>query len=128
MDQENLQVCKFGLRGEKMSSEIDFSEEAKTWARFLVTDESRRPGDYKLAMQRVARYAKVPFALLWSLHYRPSKTIPTSQYVALGRYLLDVHRRKYREERAVTLARTEFGRLLLSAADRLAGAKDGALE
>lgn len=121
-------MCKFGLRGDQMSSEIDFSEEAKTWARFLVTDESRRPGDYKLAMQRVARYAKVPFAFLWGLHYRQSKTIPTSHYASLGRYLLDVHRRKYREERAVTLARTELGRMLLSASDRLGSPKDGDLE
>ena len=111
-----------------MSTETEFANEASQWARFLVVDESSRPGDYKNAMRRVARHARVSFGLLWSLHYRTPKTISTGQYVALGRYLLDVHRRKYREERAATLATTEFGRMLLRAADSLSGQEAGDLD
>ena len=110
-----------------MSNEFEFVDETAYWARSLVMRETRSRGDYLDAMRRVADHVKVPFALLWGLHYRRPKTVSVGQYVKLGRHFADVQRRKYRAERATTDAQTELGRMLLGAADSLAGEKPTAL-
>ena len=97
-----------------------YVEEARNWARELVRNEARFPGDYGPAMKRMARKAGVPFGAVWSLHYRTPQTIGVEVYVALGAYYGEQHR-KYREERAETQPRTALGRALLRAADALAG-------
>lgn len=105
--------------GKKMSASA-FVEEARDWAKELVRTESRRPGDHKPAMRRVARRVGVTFALLKNLHYRPPKSISVNDYLAL---YLDYHAneqsRKFREERANTKAKTLLGQILLRTADAL---------
>lgn len=110
-----------------MSEASVFVEEAKGWARELVVSDSRMPGDYKNAMRRVARKAAVPFHLIWSLHYRPPKSIDVGQWAALGNFYAG-QRQKFNAERAAVMPRTALGALLLGAADRLAGQDAGVLK
>ena len=103
-----------------------FVTEAQGWAKALVKAEARSPGDYGAAMRRVASMAKLPFTVLFNLHYRPPKTLAVDHYVKLGTLYVE-YERKYRSERSATEANTWFGRILLGAADRLARSEDGAL-
>ena len=112
---------KVYLRSLKMSQAGEFVDEARSWALALVRAESRFPGDYASAMRRVARRAKVPFGLLWSLHYRLPKTIPVERYAALAGAYADAQRDRYRTERSGIEATTWLGKILLRAADRVAG-------
>jgi hypothetical protein len=107
-----------------MSSALAFVEEAGRWARALVWDECRRPGDYADAMRRVSRRTRVPFGLLWNLHYRQPKTIGVEKYAALGAAYCDYQRRKYQEEREAAAPSTALGAALLRAADYLARQDD----
>ena len=109
----------FHLRGSLMSAAA-FVLEAQSWAKALTKSESRFPGDYGPAMRRVAAKAKVPFGLMWALHYRTPKTISVDAYAQLGAYYVE-QQRKYRVERNAVAATTPLGRALLRAADRLAG-------
>lgn len=108
-----------------MSSSSSFVEEAEQWARDLVRDECRFPGDYRPAMKRVAARSRVPYGLIWNLHYRLPKTLDVEKYAALGAFYADEQKRKFMSERSKVRATTALGALLLRAADRLAGEEDG---
>jgi hypothetical protein len=101
-----------------MTMEVDYAEEGVSWAQYFLRNEASRPGDYAHAMRRVARRAKVPFSLLWALHYRPSKRIATGQYALLGRHIAHVQQAKCHEPSS-HLAKTALGKALLADADRL---------
>src|SRR5277367_4373012 len=112
---------KLRLRRVKMSSSA-YVEEAEKWARSLVRNESRFPGDYGPAMRRLAARVGVSFTLLWRLHYKLPKSIDVENYLAIGEFFSErEQRRKYGEERREVTARTRLGRYLLGAADRAAG-------
>ena len=104
-----------------------YVEEAKEWAHALTRSESRFPGDYGPAMKRVANMARVPAGLLWNLRYRTPKSISTEHYAALGTAYANEQRRLYRQARAEIAPRTTLGRLLVRAADFVAGEEVGDL-
>lgn len=112
-------MSKFRLRSEDMSASA-YVEETKDWASALTRAESRFPGDYGPAMERVARKAGVPPGLLWRLRYRTPKSIATEHYAALGAYFASQQSR-YRAERAAYAPKTALGAILLRAADFVAG-------
>lgn len=62
--------CKNSLRSAK-----DFVDEARQLARKMVQRECRGPGDMIPAMQRIETTYGVPYGVLWSLRYRPPKTV-----------------------------------------------------
>lgn len=97
-----------------------YVEEARSWAHGVTISETRFPGDYGPAMDRVARKAGVPSGLLWRLRYRTPKSIATEHYAALGAYFASQQSR-YRAERAAVEPKTALGAFILRAADRLAG-------
>lgn len=113
---------KFMLRSGVMAAAA-YVEEAREWAHALTQAESRFPGDYGLAMSRVAGKAKVPARLLWRLRYRVPKTINTDHYAALGVAYAD-EQSKYRADGHSVIAKTMLGRLLVRAADALDSAAD----
>lgn len=117
-------MCKVYLRGLIMRAEA-FVEEASVWAKALVRQECRFPGDYLPAMRRVARRLGLPFSILWALHYRKPKSLAVERYAALARAYADEQARKYREERAAITATTALGKALLRALDSLAGEESG---
>lgn len=114
--------------GNRKMSASAFVEEATDWAKELVHVETKRPGDHKPAMGRVARRAGVSFALLKNLHYRPPKSISINDYLAL---YLDFHAneqpKRYREERAGAKPKTIIGEILLRASDRMVRENVGAV-
>ena len=103
-----------------------YVEEARGWAKAVTRAESRFPGDYGPAMDRVARKSGVPSGVIWRLHYRKPKSIATDHYAALGAYFAN-HEASYRTERSLRLDGSALGALLLRAADRLAGQEVGGL-
>ena len=119
-------MCKTPLRGKQMPASV-YVEETIRWAKAAVRDEARFPGDYKPAVERVARKAGVSRGLLWSLLYRPPKSIAVEAYEALAIYTNE-QERKYRQERAEVAPKTRLGRLLVRAADALVGEDDGGLK
>ena len=120
-------MSKKFLRSGQVTDAGVYVEEASRWARSLVHSEARGPGDHQNAMRRVARRLHVPFNTLWRLHYRKPKTIGAEIFCALGE-AIDAQPRRYREERALLEPKTALGRLLLRAADRLAGEDPKALD
>lgn len=106
---------KNGLRSGEMSSSGSYVDDAVGWARDLTQAESRCPGDYGNAMQRLARQIGVPFRVLWNLHYRRPKTIDAANFVSLGAAY--EQRRLYREERDGYAPKTRLGRFLVGALD-----------
>lgn len=79
------------------------------------------------AIGGVAAQAKCPRTSLWSLLYRPPKTVPSHLYLAL-KHLYEVERARqnnlYARERAAAAAPTGFGRYFVRAADALVGEID----
>lgn len=49
--------------------------EAQSWAKALVTHESRGPGDLDGAMHRLESRYGIPWRTFWALRYRPPKQI-----------------------------------------------------
>lgn len=66
-----------------LSVEKNYLEQASEWADKLIKNETRRPGDYDNAMQRIARETGVPYRTLWALRYRKPKDVTASVYFAL---------------------------------------------
>jgi hypothetical protein len=112
---------KLLLRGVKMNSAADYVDEAQKWAKSLVRSECRFPGDYSDAMRRIARHTKVPFGLLWRLHYRVPKTIPVDRYALLAEAWANEQCERYRAERRAAEPQTWLGKALVRAADFVAG-------
>jgi len=61
----------------------DYIEEAAQWAKQLIHQESRGPGDYDNARRRIARKTRIPYSLLWALAYRKPRVINTGWYFKL---------------------------------------------
>lgn len=100
---------------------------AQGWIDALTRDESKGRGDYSYAMRRVADRLRVPFGFLLEMTYRPPKTISAGRFLALADAYDDcLQRRKYREERAAFEPSTALGKILVRAADLVAGEEDGA--
>jgi hypothetical protein len=57
--------------------------DAQGWAKWLILQESRGPGDTENAMRRVAARYGVDFRALWALRYRPPKRIFADIYFVL---------------------------------------------
>ena len=76
------------------TSPAAFVSEAESWARALVRNECRFPGDYGPAMRRIATRSQVSFGLLWNLHYRKPKTISVECYAALAKAYKGLRRRQ----------------------------------
>lgn len=108
-----------------MGTAADYVGEATEWANALVRSESRGPGDFLPAMARVAaNRVGIAYETLFKLRYRKPKTLSVEHWAALlEAFSADEQARKYFEGRPI--ARTQLGRVLLSAADRLAGQKAG---
>lgn len=105
-----------------------YVEEAQKWAKSLVREESRFPGDYGRAMRSLAEKVGVSFTLLWRLHYKLPKSIDVENYLALAESFGEHEkRRRYGEARREVAAKTQLGRYLLGFADRLAGEDVGAV-
>lgn len=118
---------KLRLKRFNMSSSA-YVEEAQKWAKSIVRDESRFPGDYGSAMRRLASKIGVSFTLLWRLHYKLPKSIDVENYLALAEFFSEREQaRKYGEERHEANAKTALGRYLLRSADRISGEEDGAV-
>ena len=100
-----------------------YVEEATRWAKAAAREESRFPGDYQPAIERVALKVGVSKGLLWNLLYRPPKSIAVEAYTALAIYTNEQERR-YRGERAEVAPKTRLGRLLVRTADALVGEQD----
>ena len=101
-----------------------YVEEARDWARALVTSEQRTAGEVEQAIRNVARRERLSRGTLWSLLYRPPKRIAAEIYFALGRaYELECERqmRRFEIEREKTAPKTRLGAALVRAADALAG-------
>ena len=64
-------------------SSVAYVTEASGWAEELITNASRRPGDFDNAMAAVARRLRIPYSKLWALRYRPPKTIDAFIYDTL---------------------------------------------
>ena len=97
-----------------------YVDEAVSWAKALVVAEMQGARDHGPAMERVASKARVPFTVLWNLHYRRPKAISTESYAALGAYFGE-QQRKYRAERLAIIAVTPLGKMLVRAADFVSG-------
>ncbi len=95
-----------------------FVTEAREWATALVQAETRSPGDHGPAMRRVAAVTKVPWTLIFNLHYRLPKTLCVDHYATLGAHYVALQN-KYRADRAAAQPKTALGRALLEIADRL---------
>lgn len=101
----------------------EYVDECAYWAHELAQSESRGPGDYANAMERIERKCSVAKGTLWKLRYRRPKTIGVEVYNAIqGAYL--ENREKYEAERADFEPRTKIGALLLGAVDGLHRAAD----
>lgn len=107
---------KLFFRSKDMKSAA-YVEEAREWAKSLVHEESRFPGDYGPAMRRIASRIGVSFKLLYRLHYEPPKSLSVEKYSRLGEVYGE--QRKYRQGRPE--AKTALGRALVGLADRLSG-------
>jgi hypothetical protein len=64
-------VCKRSLRTDQMTS-VDL---ASDYAKRMVLREAKGPGDVEDAMRRIESMTGIGFSTLWSLRYRPPKTI-----------------------------------------------------
>ncbi len=101
-----------------------FVTEAREWAMALVQAEARTLGDHGQAMRRVAESTKVPWTLIFNLHYRLPKTLCVDHYAKLGAHYVALQNR-YRADRASVEPKTALGRALLQIADRLDREDDG---
>ena len=99
------------LRLEQIREPVD---EAAKWASSMTRSESRGPGDYVPAMERVARKVGVSQSLIWSLHYRKPKDIWTKAYLKL--------KAAYEQER-----RRQLGKLVNEMRDAKKSGADPAL-
>jgi hypothetical protein len=113
-------MVKLDLLSGKMAAGA-YVNEAREWAHALTRAESRFPGDYGQAMSRVASKIKIPRSVLWNLRYRIPKSISVEHYATLGAAYDDRQRSLYKQERAEVSPKTPLGRLLVRAADYLAG-------
>ena len=94
------------------------------WARACVVFERARGVDDPFKV--VATRARVTRNAVWSLVYRPPKTVAANVYLALGGLYENEcgkQAERYAAERAATQAKTKLGRALLRTADRMAGAE-----
>jgi hypothetical protein len=89
----------------------EFVEEAAAWAHRLVMDECAKPGDYVAAMRRASEKHSIPHGTLWTLRYKPPKSIAVEDYFAILN--------AYAAERSDAEARTKAGAALLSVADEI---------
>jgi hypothetical protein len=89
----------------------EFVEEAAVWAHRIVMDECAEPGDYVAAMRRASEKHSIPHGTLWSLRYRPPKSIGVEDYFAILN--------AYATERSDAEARTKVGAALFSVADEI---------
>ena len=101
-----------------------YVEEAVLWAKEIVREESRFPGDHGPAIDRVADKLNLPRRLIRDLHYRAPKEIGTHKWAALGvRYLEE--QKKYADWRNRIKAKTPLAKALFGLADSLAGVDSG---
>jgi hypothetical protein len=61
----------------------EFVDEAAAWAHRLILDECQKAGEYLEAMRRVSEIFSIPYGTLWSLKYRPPKSIGVEDYFAI---------------------------------------------
>lgn len=112
------------LREDQMTSAVT---EARDWAKWLVHNEMRGPGDMENAMRRLeARYG-VAYSTFWGLRYRPPKDMFVSVYERLrDAYVAEheKHERALKHEREITQAKSWAAANLARAAAALAGEKD----
>jgi hypothetical protein len=87
----------------------EFVDEAAAWARRLILDECQKAGEYLAAMQRVAEIFSIRYGTLWTLKYRPPKSIGAEDYFAIMS--------AYAAGRSGAEARTKIGAALLSVAE-----------
>lgn len=105
---------KLLIRSKDMRSAV-YVEEAREWAKSLVHEESRFPGDHGPAMWRVASRVGVSFKFLYRLHYEPPKSLTVEKYSRLGE-VYGVQERRFRRRPE---AKTALGRALVGVADAL---------
>ena len=113
---------------QKMPDRTAYVLDAAKWAAALVV--VLRAQGAEDAVGVLARKARVSRHSVWSLLYRPPKSVATEIYMALGSlYAAECERQsaRYSEERAATAAKTWVGRALLRAGDSLAGEQIGSL-
>lgn len=109
-------------------SGVAFVDDAATKARDLVNRETRGPGDLDNAMRRIERKYGVPYSVLWALRYRKPKDLLISAYLRVVEAYeaqREEQMRRFEHERSITQAKGRVAEGLVSAADALAGAKDG---
>jgi hypothetical protein len=74
--------------------------DAQGWAKWLILQESRGPGDTENAMRRVAARYGVDFRALWALRYRPPKRIFADMCARLRLWLTRTAARFWRRDHA----------------------------
>lgn len=117
-------ICEKFLRSMQMPDDV---AEAQAWSRALVHCEYRGPGDLTAAIGRVAGHLQVSYGALYSLRYRPPKSVPTRVYKRLEaayQAMCEKQERLRSRERKITLGETPIAAALVRAADALAGAKE----
>lgn len=103
-------------------SEATLVERARFWTEDLCREEQRSRAEFLGAMERVARRLRLPFGFLRHLVYDPPKTISAGRFLRLAvAYDEHLQRQKYREERAAFEPNTALARVLVRAADFVAG-------
>jgi hypothetical protein len=92
----------------------EFVEEAAYWAHRLVMDECAKPGDYVAAMRRASEKHSIPHGTLWTLRYRPPRSIGVEDYFAILS--------SYAAKRSNAEAKTKIGATLLNVAHEISKA------
>jgi hypothetical protein len=94
-----------------------YVDDAADFAKALTWVEARGPGDYKPAMERAARGARVAPGLFWRLHYRKPKIVDAAAFMNIGTAY--GQRGLHRHEQTTVSPRTTLGRFLARGADAL---------
>ncbi|WP_457797606.1 hypothetical protein [Methylocystis sp. S23] len=102
--------------------------EAREWARFLVTRESRGFGDHDNAIRRLCnRYEGLTPSMISNLLYRPPSDMLVSKYLSLRQaFIAECERQEnaLRHDREMAEAKSLFGKAFVSAGSALARAAD----
>ena len=102
MARERLQMRKKLLheRKNELGQNMSAVEEARSWAEYLVSQESRGNGDTENAMRRLETRWGVPWRAFWSLRYRPPKDILMGTYYGLRNAYAAEKERQYKRLRS----------------------------
>lgn len=99
-----LQICKGVIVMDRTV------EQARTWAEFLVQNETRCPGDIEGAMRRLETRYAVSWRTFWALRYRPPSEVFASVYMRLQEaYRAECERQKRRLQHEIEITETIAG-------------------